>query len=297
MKQASIICFGEVLWDMLPTGKVAGGAPMNVAHHAKQLGAHSIMISSVGQDTLGDNLVDFLNDKKIPTQLVQRSETLPTSVVKVHLDEKGSASYEIVEGVAWDDIRISAPMRSAVEQADALVFGSLVTRGDTSRASLQALLQVAKLRVFDVNLRAPFFSPTSIEALLEQADVVKTNDEELELLAEWFVQSSDMPAMTQYLMDRFSLQKVIVTRGSKGAACRDQAGWHEHPGYPVTVKDTVGSGDSFLAGFLTSMLSGKSTLDCLDFGCAVGALVATHSGGTPKVSPAMVKAFQKERKG
>lgn len=297
MKQASIICFGEVLWDMLPSGKVAGGAPMNVAHHAKQLGAQSIMISSVGQDALGDDLIDFLNDKEIPTHLVQRSKTLPTSVVKVHLDEKGSASYEIVEGVAWDDIRITESMKAVVEQADALVFGSLVTRGEISNASLQELLQGAKLRVFDVNLREPFFTPATIETLLEQADVVKTNDDELDLLAQWFAQSNDMPSMTQYLLDRFNLEKVIVTRGSEGAACRDQNGWHEHRGYPVAVKDTVGSGDSFLAGFLTSMLQGKPALECLDFGCAVGALVATHSGGTPKVTPAMVHAFQKERKG
>ena len=296
MKQPTIICFGEVLWDMLPAGKVAGGAPMNVAHHAKQLGAHSSMISSVGQDDLGEDLLKFLAEKKIGTQLLQRSDTLPTSVVKVHLDDKGSASYEIVEGVAWDDIQITEPMKAAVEQADVLVFGSLVTRGETSKACLEELLRRAKLRVFDVNLREPFFSSSSITRLLEQADVVKTNDDELELLAAWFDQSPDMPSMTQYLLDRFDLQKVIVTRGSKGAACRDQAGWHEHPGYPVTVKDTVGSGDSFLAGFLTQMLFGKSTLDCLDFGCAVGALVATHSGGTPQISPEMVAAFKKERK-
>lgn len=296
MKQPVIICFGEVLWDMLPTGKVAGGAPMNVAHHAKQLGTQSTMISSVGQDALGDGLIEFLEAKEIPTHLVQRSKTFPTSVVKVHLDEKGAASYEIVEGVAWDDIELTEGMQSAVEGADALVFGSLVTRGETSRASLQELLQRAKLRIFDVNLRAPHYSPASIEALLRHADVIKTNDEELELLAEWFGQSKEMPGMTQYLLDKFDLQKVIVTRGSNGAACRDHNGWHEHPGYPVTVKDTVGSGDSFLAGFITSMLFGKSTLDCLDFGCAVGALVATHSGGTPQISPDMVVAFQKERK-
>lgn len=296
MKQPTIICFGEVLWDMLPTGKVAGGAPMNVAYHAQQLGAQSSMISSVGRDILGDALLDFLKTKKIGTALLQRSETLPTSVVKVYLDDTGSASYEIVEGVAWDDIQITEPMKAAVEQADVLVFGSLVTRGEASKSALEQLLQRAKLRVFDVNLREPFFSSASIARLLEQADVVKTNDDELELLAGWFDQSSDMPSITQHLLNRFDLQKVIVTRGSKGAACRDQAGWHEHPGYPVTVKDTVGSGDSFLAGFLTRMLFGESTLDCLDFGCAVGALVATHSGGTPQISPEVVKAFQKERK-
>lgn len=297
MQQPAIVCFGEVLWDMLPTGKVAGGAPMNVAHHAKQLGASSTMISSVGEDPLGNELIAFLQDKGIPTRLIQRSTTYPTSQVKVHLDATGSASYEIVEGVAWDDIQLSEAMRLAVEEADALVFGSLVTRSSTSKATLEALLKAANLSVFDVNLRPPFYSPESIEPLLEAADIVKTNDEELDLLAKWFGQTAEMPTMTQYLLNRFDLQKVIVTRGSKGAACRDEAGWHEHPGYPVEVKDTVGSGDSFLAGFLTQVLKGESTNGALDFACAVGALVATHAGGTPMIDPANVKAFIAERTG
>ena len=295
MQQPSIVCFGEVLWDLLPTGKVAGGAPMNVAHHAKQVGAHSTMISSVGRDALGDELIVFLEDKGIPTHLVQRSERFPTSVVKVHLDDSGSASYEIVEGVAWDDIQLADAMLEAVRAADLLVFGSLVTRSATSRSTLQALLKAAQVRVFDVNLRAPFYSPASIEALLKESDIVKTNDDELEKLADWFGQDKEMPLMTQYLMDRFDLQKVIVTRGSHGAACRDVEGWHEHPGFRIKVTDTVGSGDSFLAGFLTSMLKGESTKDCLAFACAVGALVATYAGGTPLVSPEMVEAFQQER--
>lgn len=285
MLTPSIICFGEVLWDMLPSGKVVGGAPMNVAHHAKQLGAQSTMISSVGADSLGDDLIDFLQKKGIATHLIQRSRIYPTSLVKVHLDEKGSASYEIVEDVAWDDIQLNREMKAAVQEADALVFGSLVTRAATSRASLEALLKLAKVRVFDVNLRVPFYSPSSINALLSNADVVKTNDDELEMLAEWFGQPYEMPIMAQYLLDKFQLQKVIVTRGSNGAACQDEDGWHEHPGYPVMVKDTVGSGDSFLAGFITSLLRGKSTQECLAFACAVGALVATHSGGTPDFAP------------
>ena len=200
-----------------------------------------------------------------------------------------------MEGVAWDDIQLADAMLEAVRAADLLVFGSLVTRSATSRSTLQALLKAAQVRVFDVNLRAPFYSPASIEALLKESDIVKTNDDELEKLADWFGQDKEMPLMTQYLIDRFDLQKVIVTRGSHGAACRDVEGWHEHPGFPVEVTDTVGSGDSFLAGFLTSMLKGESTKDCLAFACAVGALVATYAGGTPLVSPEMVEAFQQER--
>lgn len=291
MQQPSIVCFGEVLWDMLPSGKVAGGAPMNVAHHAQQLGLPSTMISSVGKDELGDELLLFLEGKGIPTRWIQRSTSYPTSSVQVHLDEQGSASYEIVEGVAWDDIQLEASMLEAVKGASAIVFGSLATRIATSKETLLALLAVAPLRVFDINLRAPFYSQSSIDALLKQADIVKVNDEELDMLADWYGQAKEMDSMTQFVMDKFQLQRVIVTRGGEGAICRDDAGLHSHPGFPVTVKDTVGSGDSFLAAFLTQMLKGESTSKCLAFACGVGALVATKSGGTPVVDPQMVLGF------
>lgn len=293
MQNPSIVCFGEVLWDMLPTGKVAGGAPMNVAHHAQQLGLPSTMISSVGQDELGDELIQFLKEKGIPTDWIQRSDKYPTSEVQVHLDEKGSASYEIVEGVAWDDIQLEESMLAKVKAASAIVFGSLATRMATTRETLWILLEAASLRVFDINLRAPFYNPAAIEALLKQADIVKTNDEELDLLADWYGQARDLDHMTKFILDQFGLQKVIVTRGGEGAMCRDEQGLHSHSGFPVTVKDTVGSGDSFLAAFLSQMFQGRSSPECLAFACGVGALVATKSGGTPMVNPQMVIDFMK----
>lgn len=267
---------------------------MNVAHHSKQLMARATMISSVGQDNLGDELIEFLKKKEIPTHLVQKSEHFPTSVVKVELDERGSASYQIVEGVAWDDIQLSDRMLETVSAADVLVFGSLVARSTTSRLTLQALLREAKLCVFDINLRAPFYSAPAIESLLKSADIVKTNEEELGILAEWFGQGNNMSSMTQYLLDRFQLQKVIVTRGQQGAVCRDQDGWHEHPGYPIKVVDTVGSGDSFLAAYLIQMLKGESVPKALGFACAVGAFVATQSGGTPDLSASKLQHIKSQ---
>jgi fructokinase len=291
MQNPSIVCFGDVLWDMLPGGKVAGGAPMNVAHHAQQLGLPSTMISSVGKDELGGELLRFLEGKGIPTRWIQRSTSYPTSSVQVHLDEKGSASYEIVEGVAWDDIQLQESMWEVVKEASAIVFGSLATRTATSKETLLALLAVAPLRVFDINLRAPFYSRSSIEALLGQADIVKVNDDELDMLADWYGQAKEMDSMTRFVRDKFQLQRIIVTRGGEGAICRDDTGLHAHPGFPITVKDTVGSGDSFLAAFLTQMLKGQSTGNCLAFACGVGALVATKSGGTPAIDQQMVWDF------
>ena len=295
MEKPTIVCFGEVLWDLLPTGKVAGGAPMNVAYHAKQLGINAQMISSVGQDEAGEALLQFLSEKGIPVHLIQKNGSFPTGVVHVQLDEKGGASYEIVEGVAWDHIQLNTSMLEAVNKADAIVFGSLACRSLVSRATLFALLEAAPLRVFDVNFREPFFSKAAIEALLSKADIVKTNEDELAIMAEWYGIDKDIETATAYIKALFHLQKVIVTRGGEGAHCLDEVGHFANGGFPVKVKDTVGSGDSFLAGFLSKMLTGENTQDSLQFACAVGALVATKSGGTPTIDEQMVLQFMEHK--
>ena len=183
--KSNIVCFGEILWDLLPTGKVAGGAPMNVAFHANQLGIAAQMISKVGKDDLGKDLIDLLNQKGVDTSLVQTDDTYPTGTVKVTLDAKGSPSYEIVAPVAWDFIHANTANKTAVQTADAFVFGSLAARNETTRNTLLELLKLAKLKVFDVNLRSPFYTKPLLTQLLHQADIVKMNDEELEIIGGW----------------------------------------------------------------------------------------------------------------
>ena len=153
-----IVCFGEVLWDLLPSGKVAGGAPMNVAYHANQLGIITQMISKIGQDELGKHLIDFLDKKGVDTSLVQTDHNSPTGTVNVTLNSSSSPSYEIVSPVAWDYIHTSKANKTAVKTADAFVFGSLSARNEASRNALLELLNIAKLKVFDVNLRKPHYS-------------------------------------------------------------------------------------------------------------------------------------------
>jgi fructokinase len=280
----SIACFGEVLWDLLPGGKVAGGAPMNVAYHLNNLGFESRMVSCVGDDALGRELLQFLRGKGVSTQWVQVSPDQPTGTVNVRLDEAGSPQYEIVQPVAWDHISQRDDVAEAVKTADALVFGSLACRSETSRQTLLALLERAPLRVFDINLREPFYSQELLELLLSKANIVKMNDVELDILSGWYGFGGDEEEQMHALRDYFSLKVLVVTKGGRGAACLSEQGLTEVPGIRIQVKDTIGAGDAFLAGFLYQYISGSAYRDCLRFANALGATVATRSGGTPAIS-------------
>ncbi len=287
----SIICFGEVLWDMLPTGKVAGGAPMNVAYHAKQFGMDAQMISAVGKDDLGKKLVDFLQKKGIPTHLVHTNDAYDTSTVAVTLNEKGSASYEIVEPVAWDFLFADEDRNKAVAQADFLLFGSLICRSEPNLKTLLALIEKAKKVVFDINLRPPFYTQTLIETLLQKADIVKMNEEELGIVLDWYSIKGDLASQMALLMDKFSIETLVMTQGKEGAFCMHEGVLHSQKSFRVTVKDTVGSGDSFLAAFIYQMSKGADWKACLEFACATGAIVATQAGGTPLINENMVLDF------
>lgn len=291
MSNPAIVCFGEFLWDVLPTGRVAGGAPMNVAFHANQLGLESKMISKVGDDDLGQELLLFLKNIDVSVELIQTDNTLPTGIVNVTLDQNGSPFYEIVSPVAWDDIHLENKGKDFVKNAAALVFGSLACRTERNKRTLLEYAALANIRVFDVNLRAPYYSKSLVEELLDKADIVKMNDEELALIAEWQGLSGDEKSQMETIKKQFALDVVILTKGSQGAACLDETGYYEQPGFRIQVQDTIGSGDSFLAAFLSHFLNGKDIPDCLVFAGAVGALVATKQGGTPKVEWSEIQAM------
>ena len=295
IKKPSIVCFGEVLWDVLPSGKVAGGAPMNVAYQSKSLGCEVQMISAIGNDDLGKELIAFLNKKGIPTNLIQTNYTFPTSTVQVTLNEKGSASYEIVKPVAWDFIYPDEVRIAAIEHADILLFGSLICREEYSRKTLFELIDKAQKTVFDVNLRAPFYSQPLLESLLEKADVVKVNDEELDIITGWYGLEKDIAGQMEFVREKFKIETLVMTKGKHGAFCLHNNELTTQKSFPVEVQDTVGAGDAFLAAFITKMLYGETWQGCLEFACATGALVATKSGGTPEINETLVKDFLLEQ--
>ncbi|CAH0995169.1 ATP-dependent 6-phosphofructokinase [Emticicia aquatica] len=287
MSKKNIVCFGEVLWDLLPSGKIAGGAPMNVAVHATQLGLNATMISAVGNDDLGDGIKSFLESRQLSIENIQTLNDKQTGIVEVVLNEKGSPTYTIIEPVAWDFIGLTDSAEKKVIEADALVFGSLALRNEISKNTILALQAKAKLRILDINLRKPFYSAELAKELFEIADLVKVNDEELEMICAWYGQSGDELSNAKFLKNLFKLQGIIVTRGGNGAFFVDKNNeMAEHQGFKVEVNDTIGSGDSFLASFITKWLNGFSASKALEFACAVGAYVATQKGATPIINEA-----------
>lgn len=293
-KTPTIVCFGEVLWDLLPSGKVAGGAPMNVAYHANQLGIRAQMVSKIGKDELGSSLMDFLSGKGISINLIQTDYTFPTGTVNVALDANGSPSYEIVAPVAWDYIHADRANKAAVSAADAFVFGSLSSRNETSRTSLLSLLELAQLKVLDVNLRSPFFTQDLLLQLLQLADIVKMNDEELQIVGQWLAINDTEVATAKKIRDHFEWQQFIVTRGAQGAWLFNDRGMINSDGIAIQVQDTIGSGDAFLAAFLSKFLRDEVPEKCLQFAAATGAFVATQKGGTPEFSESEIQALIKD---
>ena len=286
-----IACFGEMLWDVLPTGHQPGGAPLNVAVHLHQFGQAAQLISRVGHDDLGAELVAFVESKGLSTQYVQRGETHLTGVVKANVDDRNEVVYKIVQPVAWDYIQYEPALHTLVEASEAFVFGSLAARCPTTRETLYRLLPAAPFKVFDVNLRAPHYSRDVVTYLLRQANLVKMNHHELAEIMGWFGASPAEDTALRWLAEHFQLQAVCVTKGADGAVLWTGQQLHRSPGIAVAVQDTIGSGDAFLAALLKGWLAGQDPAECLAFACAAGSLVATYQGATPAVSVAQVEAL------
>ncbi|MBB4080989.1 fructokinase [Lewinella aquimaris] len=292
MNSPRIICFGEVLWDMLPDRNIIGGAPLNVAYHAVHLGAESAVVSRVGDDKLGRDLVDFLKRSEVNTELIQTDPRRPTGTVRVTFPTPVSPVYEIVEGVAWDHLQSSPGIEVAVAGASALVFGSLACRTEENRRLLRDLLTRTDCAVFDINLRKPFYDKALILDLLSRTDILKLNDEELELVAEWLDLEGTWQEQLEQLYRRYDLHAAVLTMGADGAACLDSTGLSMQPCYAVTVADTIGAGDTFLAAFLTRYLAGEPASEALDFAVAAGAFTASQTGGTPEYTVEQVEELR-----
>ena len=278
----SVVLFGEMLWDCLPTGAVPGGAPMNVALHLHQLGLPTRLISAVGKDADGEKLLDFLRSFNLPLDWVQVKEAQDTSKVVVDTRDPENIRYDILKPVAWDFLEWSPEQDQIVAEADAFLFGTLGARHPESLATLLKLLRHPTLRIFDANLRAPHYSFDVIETLLGYTDILKINEEELEIFAEHFGTEATISGLCDYLNEQYPISIICITRGSKGAAIYQKGVIVEHPGYKVAFQDSIGAGDAFLSGFIKMYLAEKSREEIIDFACKLGGYVATQKGGAPR---------------
>lgn len=288
----NIICFGEVLFDVLPTHKKIGGAPLNVALRLASLGINAQIISRVGNDEIGRELLAFIKKNGVDTDTIQIDENLSTGQVIVQLNEKGSASYTINYPVAWDKIICIPEDEIMVKKADALVFGSLVCRDSVSQNSLLEIINYAKYAVFDVNLRAPFYTKEILINLMMQSDFIKFNDDELYEVSAFL--NSPCHSLEQnilFIAEKTNTKHICVTKGSHGAVLYYNEKMYYNSGYKIDVVDTVGSGDSFLAGLLSKLLYDENPQEAIDFACALGAIVAKNEGANPKISSKEINDF------
>lgn len=293
----SVVCFGELLWDNLPTGRRPGGAPMNVAYHLNKLGIASALVSAVGRDDAGRELLQFVSDKGIDPRFIQTLVGHDTSEVLATVGADHEVKYDIVQDVAWDYIQPNSQIEIALKTADAFVYGSLSARNMQSRETLFGLLQVAKYRVFDVNLRAPHDAPELVQALMEQANLLKVNAAELQLLASWNgMESEDEAEIIKGLFGSYAVHEIVVTRGGDGASYFNRKESIRLPAYPVEVQDTIGSGDSFLAALLAKRLDGADLHSALDTALAMGSFVTGQAGACPDYQRSDFERFMKESK-
>ena len=281
-----IICFGEVLWDMLPNGAEPGGAPLNVAIHLKRFGKSPWLVSRIGNDREGNELRQYLSKAGLNLQYLQYDTNLPTSKVIVHLDESGNATYEIIEPVAWDNVHYFDVLEKLAGEADLILFGTLASRNEVTRTTLLRMLEkTPATKLLDVNLRPPYDNRVLVELFLGKADIVKLNHEELLQIAAWNRQSGTVSDLARWFAIHYSCPVVCVTRGANGALLHWQGEIVEHPGFKVDAVDTVGAGDAFLAALISCLSEGASPETALEFASAAGALVASRNGAVPYITP------------
>lgn len=288
-----VVGMGELLFDVFPTGKKIGGAPVNFAYHVGQLGIESLAISAVGNDELGREIMDILQEKRINNIVPLVAE--PTGTVQVTLDEKGVPSYEICEGVAWDNIPCNKELVEVAKSCCAFCFGSLAQRAEQSRNAINLFLDSMDsgddaLRIFDINLRQAFYSREIIEESLKKSNVLKINDDEFRTVGNMLgYDGEDFERGSRLLMEHYGLKMVILTCGEIGSHIFYEGGSSFLPTPKVEIADTVGAGDSFTAAFVASLLSGKSIEESHRKAVEVSAYVCTQSGAMP-IIPEELKA-------
>jgi len=281
-----VVGIGEVLWDVFPDGKKLGGAPLNFSHHCGQLGARAFPVSAVGADAEGEEIRQIFASKNLVGDHVQTDPAHPTGRVNVTLKD-GKPSYEILREVAWDFIRFDSKLRDLASRADAVCFGSLAQRSPVSRASIHEFLDAMRpdaLRIFDVNLRQDFYSKEIIKASLQRANILKLSDEELPVLAEMFGLAGEVHAQLQGLREMFGLRLVAYTRGGEGSLLIAADDISDHSGFPTTVVDTVGAGDSFTATLCMGFLQKLSLAEVNRRANQVAAFVCSQAGATPPLN-------------
>lgn len=285
MKRFTVVGLGEVLWDLLPDGKQAGGAPANFAYMSSLLGDNGIVASRIGWDEPGSELEVRLCGLGLDATYLQRDAAHPTGSVQVESDDSGQPKYRINENVAWDFMEWTPQWRELAEKADAVCFGSLAQRDAVSRKTIHEFLGAMRKEapcIFDVNLREDFYSAEVLATSAKQAQIVKMNHEEVPVVMKLLdAPHGDELMMVKWLRKKFDVKLVCITRGQNGSILAGERGSDVHRGFTVKVADAVGAGDAFTAGLVHHYLRGSSLKAMNDAANRMGAWVASQPGATP----------------
>lgn len=297
-----LIGLGELLWDCFGDERKPGGAPANVAFHANLLGMNSVVASRIGQDKLGNELRDFLEDHRLDTSCLQTDSQHPTGTVTVDMPKPDHPQYTIHTDVAWDHLEFDPPLEAACEQADAICFGTLAQRSPQSRETIQRCVSAASnaLIVYDVNLRAPFYDRNTIEASLHNCHIAKFNDDESALLTDMLsltgtnITKDNLDALAAHMLAQYNLRAVCITRGSRGCLLRTPQQLEIASSKPITLADTVGAGDAFSAALILAFLNNWPPGPTVHFANQFAAKVASRSGAMPNICPEEINQFKIE---
>ena len=280
-----VVGLGEVLWDVLPEGKKLGGAPANFAYHAGQfLGMdNTIAISALGNDPLAEETIEALKEHQL-NYLLPRVP-YPTGTVQVTLDGQGIPSYEIKENVAWDNIPFNDDIADIARNCQAVCFGSLAQRNSVSRTTIHQFLDATPancLKVFDINLRQHFYNKEIIQDSIRHCNILKINDEELELVGQLFgYPDLDFENKCWLILGKYNLDMLVLTCGTNGSYVFTPGNVSFQSTPKVQVADTVGAGDSFTGSFVASILKGKNVAEAHGIAVQVSAYVCTQNGAMP----------------
>lgn len=281
---SKVICVGETLWDVLPSGEFLGGAPLNVAAHLSRLGVDARLVTRIGTDTRGREALATIQAIGVSTAYVQVDDVLPTGIAQAVVDATGSATYRFPMPCAWDGITADASAVSAASGAT-VVFGTLAQRSAASAGAIGQLLDVATWRVFDANLRPPYDDREAALRSLRRADFVKVNEYEVAAFARWLGIAPTPAALRANLAENFGIRSLCVTEGARGSRLWHERSYVEQPAWPTEVVDTIGAGDSFLAMLIAELLHGQTPPVAMDRAARLAAYVASHPGATPHYDP------------
>lgn len=290
-----IAAFGELLWDLLPNGKVLGGAPANFIYRINSFGDRGTLLSKVGNDKSGREAREALRRLGVSDENIQTDYEFPTGSVKIKIDESGNPDFNIITEVAYDHIEINTEMIDAFSEADCVCFGTLVQRYGISKNTLRELVHESPnvVKFLDINLRKKCYTATTIEDSLRMTNILKTNDEELLITKQLLgLENENLVDLSRETIKKYDLDIILCTLGSNGAFCltKDEVFCYD-PGYQIILGDTVGSGDAFSAGFVHYYMNGHPIEEALCFGNAAGAMVATTTGATSPMSKKEILNF------